>query len=89
MLQRTLRLAKKVDTLILDHHLMRSKEGEQWLDHVSSLASPEHKVICAADFMGIPRNLLEAERILWYKKLPVPEGWHEAYARGEIDLSSE
>jgi len=88
-MQRTLRLVKRVDTLILDHHLMRSKEGEQWLDHVSALASPEHKVICAADFMGIPRNLLEAERILWYKKLPVPEGWHEAYARGEIDLSSE
>jgi len=39
--------------------------------------------------MGIPRNLLEAERVFWYKKLPVPEGWHEAYARGEIDLSSE
>jgi len=35
--------------------------------------------------MEIPRNLLEAERILWYKKLPVPEGWHGAYARGEID----
>ncbi len=83
-MQRTLRLAKKVDTLILDHHLMRSKEGEQWLDHVSAMVSPEHKVICAADFMGIPRNLLEAERVLWYKKLPVPKGWHEAYARGEI-----
>jgi len=83
-LQRTLHLAKKVDTLILDHHLLRSKEGEQWLDHVSSLTAPKHKVICAADFMGIPRNLLEAERVLWYKKLPVPEGWHQAYARGEI-----
>jgi len=28
-MQRTLRLAKKVAILILDHHLMRSKEGEQ------------------------------------------------------------
>jgi len=28
-LRRTLRLAKKVDTLILDHHLMRSEKGEQ------------------------------------------------------------
>ncbi len=89
VLQRTLHLAKKVETLILDHHLLRSKEGEQWLDHVSSLVAPKHKVICAADFMGIPRNLLEAERVLWYKKLPVPEGWHEAYARGEIYLASE
>jgi predicted metallo-beta-lactamase superfamily hydrolase len=82
-LRRTLQLAKEVDTLILDHHLMRSKEGEQWLDHVSSLTG--HKVICVADFMGCRRNLLEAERVFWYRKLPVPKGWHEAYARGEVD----
>jgi predicted metallo-beta-lactamase superfamily hydrolase len=86
-LRRALRLAKEVDTLILDHHLMRSKKGEQWLDHVSSRTG--RRVICAADFMGIPRNLLEAERVLWYKKLPVPEGWHRAYAQGEIDVISE
>lgn len=84
---RTLRLAKHVDTLILDHHLMRSKEGAQWLDHVSSLTGS--KVICAADFMCIPRNLLEAERVLWYKKLPVPEGWHLDYAHGKVDVISE
>ena len=39
--------------------------------------------------MGRPRNLLEAERGLWYEKLPVPDDWHEAYARGEIDVVSE
>jgi predicted metallo-beta-lactamase superfamily hydrolase len=86
-LQRTLRLAKRVDTLILDHHLMRSKKGEQWLNHVSSITG--RKVICTADFMGLRRNLLEAERVLWYKRLPVPEGWHQAYARGEVDVVSE
>ena len=82
-LRRTLRLAREVDVLILDHHLMRSKKGEKWLDYVSSLTG--HKVICAADFMQCRRNLLEAERVLWYRKSPVPEGWHEAYARGEVD----
>jgi len=86
-LRRTLRLAKGVDTLILDHHVMRSKKGERWLDYVSSLTS--HKVVCAADFMGLHRNLLEAERVLWYKKLPVPGGWHQAYARGEINVVSD
>ena len=74
-------LARRIDRLILDHHLMRSKEGERWLDRVSSLT--EHKAICAADFMGQNRNLLEAERVRWYKKMPVLQGWHEAYARGE------
>jgi len=86
-LRRTLRLAKRVDILILDHHLMRSRKGEQWLDYVSSVT--RHKVVCAADFMGLRRNLLEAERVLWYKRLPVPEGWHDAYARGEIDVVSD
>lgn len=83
-LHRTLYLAGKVDTLILDHHLMRSKKGEQWLDHVSSLT--ESRIICAADFMGHKRNLLEAERAQWYRKSPVPEGWHEAYTNGEVDV---
>jgi len=83
-LYRTLYLARKTDTLILDHHLMRSKKGEQWLDHVSSLA--DNRIICSADFMGHKRNLLEAERALWYRRLPVPEGWHEAYANGEVDI---
>ena len=82
-LRRILKVAREVDTLILDHHLMRSKEGEGWLDWVSSLA--DHRVICAADFMGRNRNLLEAERVGWYKKIPVPKGWHEAYARCEAD----
>jgi len=86
-LSRTLRLAKKVDTLILDHHLMRSRKGERWLDHASSLTG--NKVVCAADFMGVHRNLLEAERALWYTKLPVPDGWHIAYARGGIDVMAE
>lgn len=86
--RRTLILAKEVDTLILDHHLMRSEEGEEWLDWVSSLHGSKdpclhHKVICAADFMGQVRNLLEAERVCWYKKMWVPKGWHEDYARGE------
>jgi len=89
-LRRTLMVAGEVDTLILDHHLMRSREGEKWLDWVSSLHGSKdpclrHRVICAADFMGRNRNLLEADRILWYKKTPVPKWWHEAYARGEAD----
>jgi len=80
---RTLSLTRDVDTLILDHHLMRSREGEKWLDWVSSITN--HKVICAADFMGQNRNLLEADRISWYKKISVPKGWHEAYSKGEAD----
>jgi len=85
-LRRTLRLARDVDTLILDHHLLRSRQGEKWLDWVSSITN--HKVICAADFMGQNRNLLEADRVSWYRKASVREGWHEAYSKGEADTEA-
>lgn len=81
-----LRLARGVDRLILDHHLLRCEEGLSWLDRLSSETG--HDVICAADFMGRPRCLLEAWRTRLYEEMPVPQGWHEAYARGEADTSA-
>jgi predicted metallo-beta-lactamase superfamily hydrolase len=76
------RLSQKVDTLILDHHLMRSYKGLGWLKRLSSETGK--KVICGADFMKKPRMLLEARRQRLYKDMPVPEGWHEAYAKGKV-----
>ena len=72
-----------VDTLILDHHLLRCEEGLSWLDRLSSETG--HRVICAADFMERPRRLLEARRKQLYEEMPAPEGWHKAYARGDAD----
>ncbi len=77
------RLARHVDTLILDHHLLRSQEGLEWVDHLSIRSG--RRVMCAADFMGQPRRLLEARRETLYEEMPIPAGWHEAYARGEAD----
>ena len=77
------RLAQQIDTLILDHHLLRCEEGLAWLDRLSSETG--HRVICAADFMERSRCLLEARREQLYEEMPVPEGWHEAYARGDAD----
>jgi predicted metallo-beta-lactamase superfamily hydrolase len=77
------RLARHVDTLILDHHLLRCEEGLSWLDRLSSETG--HRVICAADFMERPRCSLEARRRQLYEEMPVPAGWHEAYARGDAD----
>jgi predicted metallo-beta-lactamase superfamily hydrolase len=77
------RLARHVDTLILDHHLLRCEEGLSWLSRLSSETG--HRVICAADFMERPRCLLEARREQLYEEMAVPEGWHEAYARGDAD----
>lgn len=76
------RLCRAIDRVILDHHLMRSHEGLQWLRKLSSETGK--KVMCAADFMRKPRLLLEADRERLYRKMPVPEGWHEDYEAGRV-----
>lgn len=78
-----LRLASNIDVVILDHHLMRSVEGEVWLDELS--AAVGKKVYCAADYMGRPRRLLEAQRVQLYGNMPVPDSWHDYYAEGLVD----
>ena len=77
------RLAQNIEIVILDHHLMRSMKGAVWLDELSMTVG--RKVYCAADFMGRPRRLLEAERVQLYEQIPVPEKWHDDYAKGRVD----
>jgi hypothetical protein len=36
--------------------------------------------------MGRKPLLLEAWREELYERMPVPEGWHEAYAQGEVGV---
>jgi hypothetical protein len=79
-----LRLAQNIKVVILDHHLLRSAEGAAWLDELS--AKVGRRVYCAADFMGRPRQLLEAERERLYDEMPVPESWHPDYAEGRAGL---
>jgi predicted metallo-beta-lactamase superfamily hydrolase len=73
-------ISQKVATLILDHHLLRSLEGAEWLDRFSSKA-PKN-VVCCADFMDKPRMLLEARRPRLYEDMQVPKDWHDSYAHG-------
>ena len=77
-------LAENVDTLILDHHLLRSFEGYNWLKQLARKV--KNKVLCGAEFMGKEPELLEAQRKILYEKFPVSPGWHEAYAKGEAGL---
>jgi len=83
--QNALRLSRDVPTLILDHHLLRSTEGIDWLEALAA-ESPNH-LVCSADYMNAPRRMLEAWRPQLYKDLPVPENWHREYASGKTDTS--
>jgi len=79
------RLARSVGTMIIDHHLLRERCGIAWLEELR--AGTNGNIMCAADYMGKPRRLLEADRRYLYKKMPVPAGWHEQYARGKADTA--
>lgn len=74
-------LADKVEVCVLDHHLLRSKEGIEWLDTL--IVDTRGRIQCAADFMKQQRRFLEARRSELYQRFPVPDGWHESYARGD------
>ena len=75
-----------IETLILDHHLLRCEAGLRWLDRLATATGK--RVLCAADFIARPRCLLEARRMQLYEEMPVPEGWHEAYANGDVDTNA-
>ncbi len=76
------RLSKAVNILIIDHHLLRDFEGVKWIKRL--VGKTEKQVMCGADFMKRPRMLLEARRKQLYRDMPVPEGWHDAYAKGKV-----
>jgi len=78
-----IRLAKGVETLVIDHHLLRCMEGLDWLSALSKEAGGN--VICAADYMKFPRHMLEAQREKLYCEMPVPEAWHRLYAENIVD----
>ena len=74
-------LSRQIDTLIIDHHLLRDRKGVLWLEELSSESL--NQIMCGADFMKRPRLFLEADRRILYQKMPVREGWHEEYAEGK------
>ena len=82
--ENAVRLSREIDTMILDHHIMRCKEGLGWLKSVAR--ETRNRVVCAADFLRRPQLLLEAQRSRLYNEMPVPEGWHEDYARGTVTV---
>jgi predicted metallo-beta-lactamase superfamily hydrolase len=77
-----LRLAKETKTLIIDHHLLRSVEGLNWISELA--LTPGTNIICAADYMKTEKHMLEAIRTELYNEFSVPANWHELYARKEV-----
>jgi len=68
-----LRLADHADYVIIDHHVARSVDGVRWIEGLRREVGD--RVMCAADFMGRPRLLLEAWRRATYDVMPVDTDW--------------
>ncbi|HMA58812.1 MAG TPA: hypothetical protein VKN64_00875, partial [Halanaerobiales bacterium] len=43
-----------------------------------------NKIMCAADFMGVKPQLLEARREELYNRFPVNQDWHDRYKEGKV-----
>jgi predicted metallo-beta-lactamase superfamily hydrolase len=82
----TITLLRKVNTVILDHHLLRSEEGTRWCQRLSSMTG--NTLVSAAEFMAKSPQLLEAHRKQLYQDAPVPRGWHQAYAAGRASTDA-
>ncbi|MCF8011804.1 MAG: MBL fold metallo-hydrolase [Clostridiales bacterium] len=76
-----LKLARSVNCLVIDHHLLRDFNGLKWLKELSKQTN--NNVICAAEYMNRPPLLLEAMRKKLYKDIPVPSNWHKKYGNGQ------
>ena len=77
-----LNLSRVVGLLIIDHHLLRDEDGLKYLRELDR-KSP-NKIMCAADFMGVKPQLLEARREELYNRFPVNQDWHERYKEGKV-----
>lgn len=77
-----LNLSKTVGLLIIDHHLLRNKEGLEYLRQLDMKSS--NKIMCAADFMGVKPQMLEARREELYNRFSVKKDWHDKYKKGKV-----
>jgi hypothetical protein len=76
-------LSSKVETLIIDHHLLRAEAGLRYLRELNNKS--KNQIISAADFMGLKPCLLEARREELYDKFPVAADWHQQYEASLVD----
>lgn len=60
-----IRLAQSTGVLIVDHHLLRTEGGKEWLDMVREKS--KSRVVDGASFMGVKTELLEADRKKLYQ----------------------
>jgi hypothetical protein len=77
-------LARQVDRLIIDHHLLRTLDYRPWLDSVAAEGDVHgHQVSTARECEGRPPLLLEGMRKELFRRWPVGRSYLPELARGD------
>jgi hypothetical protein len=80
-LERLIELARRVEFLVVDHHMARSEDFEPVLDACSHRAG--RRIYSVADWLSKPKMQLEAWRRQLHAIEPVPPGWYEDFQAGK------
>ncbi len=69
-------LAEHIPLVIVDHHLLRDPAWREFLEPAYAAAEAQgHKLLCAAEFLGLEPRTYEAHREELYQREPPPPGW--------------
>jgi predicted metallo-beta-lactamase superfamily hydrolase len=85
--EQLIRLAERIPTVVVDHHLTRDPQYVDYIEPIAEVAQKQgHVIQTAAEFMGQPNHLLEAYRVELYDKFPVDEDWHQGLMDKDPDV---
>jgi hypothetical protein len=81
------KLACSVPSLLIDHHLLRSLDYQEFLKPAYADAGKrKHRLLAASELLGIRPELLEAKRKELHERKPIEREWYKKLERGEIKL---
>ncbi len=84
------KLAEEVPKLIIDHHLLRELQYEDFLKPIKRRAERRgNEVITASELVDKEPNLLEARRKELHEEEPVDDEWYERLKKRENSEGSE
>ncbi|MDI6884143.1 MAG: MBL fold metallo-hydrolase [Hadesarchaea archaeon] len=84
-LDNMVKLVGEVPLTVIDHHLLRSLDYEDYLRPVHTEAEKAgHQVLSASEFIGQAPQLLEAMRKELHAQEPIEREWYKHLERGEF-----
>jgi len=78
-------ISKKVENVVVDHHLLRSADYHEFLEPVIRVADKAgHRVCTAAELVGEKPHLLEVRRRELHQREPVSKEWYKKLEEGRM-----